>query len=361
MSAGGLRVLVLSNMYPGEDDPDFGAFVAVMAAALERHGATVRVEAIDTRAHGALRTPAKYASLARRAARAAREVDVVYAHYLFPTGAIAAEARRVGGAPWVVTAHGRDVRNLGRAGIRKATARSLAGASALIAVSEHLAGALRSSGLALPPLHVINMGVDLDRFRPRPRGEARRRLGLPSDGPLVLAVGGLTARKNPLTLLQAFRRVRDRRPGARLALVGDGPLRTAVTAGIDRLHLGSSVVCAGAVAPAGVPDWIAASDALAMVSTVEPLGVVALEALASGRPVVATRVGGAAEVVPPSGPGRVVDPRDPAAIAEALDALLDEPPAPDICRRYAAPHGVDRQAERVLAVLGAAAQEPPGR
>ncbi|MGI9540294.1 MAG: glycosyltransferase, partial [Miltoncostaeaceae bacterium] len=92
-----------------------------------------------------------------------------------------------------------------------------------------------------------------------------------------------------------------------------------------------------------------------------PLGVVALDARASGRPVVATRTGGAAEVVPPGGPGRVVDPRDPGAIAAALDELVSDPPDPDVCRRYAVPHGVDRQAERVLAVLTAVAREAPGR
>ena len=92
-----------------------------------------------------------------------------------------------------------------------------------------------------------------------------------------------------------------------------------------------------------------------MVSRVEPLGIAALEALAGGRPVVVTRAGGAREVVPDPAAGRVVDPADPGAIAAALLAVLDDPPSPDACRRAAEPHSLERQAERVAAILRAAA------
>ena len=162
-------------------------------------------------------------------------------------------------------------------------------------------------------------------------------------------------RKNPLTLLQAFARLRDRRPGARLALVGDGPLAGAVDAGARRLGVAGAVVRPGAVAHAQVAHWVAAADVLAMVSRVEPLGIAALEALAGGRPVVVTRAGGAREVVPDPAAGRVVDPADPGAIAAALLAVLDDPPSPDACRRAAEPHSLERQAERVAAILRDAA------
>ncbi len=108
----------------------------------------------------------------------------------------------------------------------------------------------------------------------------------------MLAVGGLTARKDPLTLLQAFARVRAERPDARLALVGDGPLAGAVRAGAARLGLADALTMPGALPHEAVPAWFAACDLLSVVSRVEPLGQVALEALASGRPVVATAVGG---------------------------------------------------------------------
>ena len=353
-----MRVLCLSNMYPGRDDPDYGAFVATMCEALERAGAEVELAAIDVRGGGVLRTPAKYAGLTRRALPRARAADVVYVHYLFPTGAVARLCRAVGGAPFVVTAHGRDVRNLARPGVRRGTAAALSTAAGVIAVSRYLAGQLRASGLELPPVHVANMGVDLRRFLPQDRAAARARLRIAPRGPLVLAAGGLTDRKNPLTLLQAFARLRVRVPAARLAFVGDGPLAAAVDAGTERLGLAGHVIRTGALPHDEVGDWMAASDALALVSRVEPLGVVALEAMASGRPVVATRVGGAAEVVPDGRGGAIVDPDDPDDIASGLGAVLSDPPSAAACRRIAEAHGVDRQARRILGVLAGAAGRP---
>lgn len=350
-----MRVLCLTNMWPSPEAPDYGAFVAAMCRALEARGAEVELAAIDTRARGALRTPAKYARLAREAARRARECDVVYAHYLVPTGAIAAAACRRAGVPWVITAHGGDVRAMGRAPLRAAATPGITGASAVIAVSRFVAAELRATGVQPQRVVVANMGVDMDRFTPGDRAEARRRLGVPPEGPLVLAVGGLTERKNPLTLLQALLHLRARRPDARLAFVGAGPLAGAIRAGVRRLGLDGAVALPGAVPNEQVADWMAAADVLAMVSRVEPLGVVALEALASGRPVVATRIGGAAEVVPARGPGRVVDPLDPRAIAGALGALIADPPDPAACRTAAAASALSRQATRVEGVLRDAA------
>ena len=224
MTASAPRVMCLSNMWPGADDPDYGSFVADMCDALRARGLPVETVVIDRRAGGPVRTPAKYGGLAARAARAARRADVIYAHYLFPTGAVAmAAAAGAKGIPYVLTAHGRDVRNLEQPALRRATAPALSRAAGLIAVSHHLAEALRASGLPLPPVHVIDMGVDMERFVPGDRGQARARLGLPAAGPLVLAVGGLTERKNPLGLLQAFARVRTRRPGGAAGAGGRRP------------------------------------------------------------------------------------------------------------------------------------------
>jgi glycosyltransferase involved in cell wall biosynthesis len=153
-------------------------------------------------------------------------------------------------------------------------------------------------------------------------------------------------------------------PSVRLALVGDGPLAGAVDAGVRRLGLGGAVHRTGAIPHDDVAPWMAAADVLSMVSRNEPLGVVALEALASGRPVVATSVGGAREVVPADGPGRIVDPGDPAALAAALTATLSSPPDPAACRAVAEGHSLALQAARVEAVLedavadGAAARVP---
>src|SRR5919202_5593644 len=99
-----VRILLVSQMYPGPDDPDLGTFVAEMERALAERGHEIDRAVLDRRAGGKLR----YLELARRA-RAAPRPDVVYAHFLVPSGLIASRVD----APLVVTAHGRDVRNVG--------------------------------------------------------------------------------------------------------------------------------------------------------------------------------------------------------------------------------------------------------
>ena len=223
---GGVRVLCLTNMWPGPADPDYGAFVADMCAALTRRGLEVDPVVIDRRAHGLARTPAKYASLTARAVRHARRADVIYAHYLFPTGAAADLAARTAGIPFVVTAHGQDVRNLARPSVRRATAGPLRRAAA-----RHRREP--PPGRGAPRLRAwrcrrwtwwtwASTSTASPRATAPPRGRA---WACAPGGPLVLAVGGLTDRKNPLGLLQAFARVRAERPDARLAFVGDGPAR----------------------------------------------------------------------------------------------------------------------------------------
>lgn len=350
-----LRVLCVSNMWPGEADPDFGSFVRDMCDALEGQDCEVATAVIDRRGGGALRSVRKYLRLMLDAALQARGADVIYAHYLFPTGAIAALAGRLTGTPVVLTAHGQDVANLRRRPLRAASAPGVRRAGAVIAVSGYLAERMADAGLQPDRLEVIDMGVDMAAFAPADREAARARLGIGGDGQLVLAVGGLTARKDPLTLLQAMARLRRTRPGARLALVGDGPLGGTVAAGTRHLLLDDAVIRTGAIPHEQVADWVAAADVLAMVSRVEPLGVAVLEALAGGRPAVVTAVGGAREVLPAPECGRVVQPGDPRAIAEALDAVLARPPDPATCRAAAEPHALHRQAARVAALLREAA------
>ncbi len=354
-----LRIMCLSNMYPGPGAPDYGAFIERMCEALEEQGAHVDRVVIRTRASGPLRTPAKYAGLGARAVAAARHADVIWAHYLFPTGLIAAMAGRATRTPWVVTAHGGDVANLARAPVRRLSAPGVTGARRVICVSRWLADRMAEDGLPPSEPAIISMGVDTRRFDIADRGVARARVGVPADAPVVLAVGGLSARKNPLGLMQAFARLRaDRHPQAHLVFVGDGPLAGAVDAQARRLGIAGSVVRTGMLPNTGVTDWMSAADVVAQVSLVEPLGVAALEAMASGRPVVGTAVGGLAEVVPDGVAGVIVDPRDEQAIADGLARMIDAPPPPAACREAAMAHSLDHEAALVRDVLRTAAERP---
>ena len=106
-----MRILVVSQLYPGPSAPDLGVFVKQVADALEDEGHALERVVIDRRGG----SPVKYAALTGRAVAAARRFrpEAVYGHFLFPAGAAAAAAARVTGARLIVTAHGRDVRNIG--------------------------------------------------------------------------------------------------------------------------------------------------------------------------------------------------------------------------------------------------------
>jgi glycosyltransferase involved in cell wall biosynthesis len=326
-----VRILLVSQMYPGPDDPDLGTFVAQLETALAARGHQLDRAVIDRRGGGKRR----YLDL-RRAVRAADRPDVVWAHFLVPTGLLALAAD----APLVVTAHGRDVRNIGAIpGIAALTRRVVRRADAVIAVSDYLR---RELELKLPEAigktTVVDSGVDLDRF---PLSAVRE----PGE-PRYLCLGSLTERKNVVRLADAFARLGR----GSLTFVGDGPLRPA-------LEGRPGVTLAGRVPHDEVPAFVAAADVLCSPSLIEPFGQSILEGLACGKTVVATRIGGPPEFVAP-GAGLLVDPLDIDALTHALAEAAAFPSPNPAARAAAELHDVRLQAERVETILLRAARDP---
>jgi glycosyltransferase involved in cell wall biosynthesis len=320
-------------MYPGPTDPDLGVFVRGVEEALVARGHTVE-RAVLNRRGGSKR---KYLALTSATLRAARRFhpDVVYAHFLVPTGLIGALAGR---APLVVTAHGRDVRNIGwLPGIASATRYVVRRAAAVIAVSDYLRRELEAKiPEARGKTEVIDSGVDLERFAvaPAPGGA----------GPRFLCIASLIERKNVVRLADAFGRLGR----GTLTFVGDGPLR-------PQLEGRSGVVLTGRLTYDRVPEQIAASHVVCQPSLIEPFGQALLEAMACGRTVVATRVGGPPEFVPPAA-GVLIDPADEDALLAALETAAELPCPNPAARAAAELHDIRIQAERVERVLERAAR-----
>jgi glycosyltransferase involved in cell wall biosynthesis len=328
-----MRILLVSQMYPGPDDPDLGTFVAQGERALRERGHDVELAVLDRRAGGKLR----FLELRRRV-QAAPPVDVIWAHFLVPAGLIASKRRE----PLVVTAHGRDVRNVGELpGVAHLTGRVVARASTVIAVSEYLRRELeeRVPG-ARGKTEVIDSGVDLEQFRDVPPAAAL-------DSPAFVHVGSLTERKNVIRLADAFERLGR----GSLTFVGDGPLR----AGLEGR---ARVRVVGRIGHDEVPGWLAAADVVCGPALVEPFGQALLEALACGRAVVATRIGGPPEFVV-DGAGVLVDPLDVPELTRALESAAALPSPNEAARASAARHDVRRQAERVEALLERAVRDRP--
>lgn len=312
-------------MYPGPDDPDLGVFVAQGVDALRARGHDVDLAVLDRRAGG----KARFLELRRRV-RAAPRPDVVWAHFLVPAGLLAAEVD----APLVATAHGRDVRNVGAIpGVAALTRRVVRRASTVVAVSDYLRRELEAKvEEARGKTEVVDSGVDVERFAAAPPAAEL-------DRPAFVHVGSLTQRKNVVRLADAFERLGE----GSLTFVGDGPLRA-------RLEGRPRIRVVGRVAHDEVPGWLAAADVVCGPALVEPFGQALLEAMAAGRSVVATRIGGPPEFVP-AGAGVLVDPLDDAQLTRALAAAAALPSPNDEGRAAAAAHDVRRQAERVEAIL----------
>lgn len=181
--------------------------------------------------------------------------------------------------------------------------------------------------LGLPPerVYLLPVAVDLRPFAEADGIVLRARLLGSQYDRLVLAAGRLVPAKDLDTLFCAMPLVRRHYPGARLVIVGAGPLRPQLEALAARLGLGEAVHFAGAVPHEQMAAYFAACDVFALSSLYEGTSLAMVEALAAGKPVVCTDVAGAEDWLGPGCGGFVVPQRDPAALAERICYLLSNP------------------------------------
>lgn len=282
-------------------------------------------------------------------ARASR--IVLDAHYLWPDGVAAALLAQELGVPFTMTARGSDLNVIAQDPV---VATHIAAAAkqayACCAVSAALGDRFAElAGLPRSAIREVRNGVDLERFHHGDAAAARLELGLPATGRLVLGIGRLVSGKGFLLAAQALASL----PGdVQLVLVGDGPERAAITrAGGARVH------CLGALPPDRVALACRAADVLVLASDREGWPNVITEALASGLPVVATRVGGIPQILgeaPPVWLGALVPPRDVAALAAALRTVTAV--APDRARvaAFAQRYGWTEPVAQLVAVFRSA-------
>ncbi len=270
----------------------------------------------------------------RRAVELVREhrIGAVWYGAAAPLGLLTPALRPEGVVRTVASTHGHEV-GWSMVPVGRQALRRIGRANDVLTFVSHYAR--RRISAALGPcaaLEYLPPGVRVDTFRPDPaaRQAVRDRYGF-GDAPLLVSVSRLVARKGHDTLIRALPAIARRVPDARLLIVGDGPNGGRLRSLVHRLALTERVVFAGRVPWPELPGHYTAGDVFVMPCRtrgsgldVEGLGLVFLEASASGLPVIAGSSGGAPETVRQGVTGLVVDGRDVAAVADATTSLLTD-------------------------------------
>jgi len=356
------KVLLVSNLFPTPADPARGIFTARLAEHLRRRcelsivcplpwlptwtarGRTGRLCALanvprnyvvdGALVHSpkylavprlrAIRAQSMFLSMAQTIARLHRETafDVINCHWLYPDGLASLWIGRQLGIPVVLTALGSDVNLLlDDRFVRPAIVRALWRADAITAVSAGLRRRIALEGLPPDRIAVTVNGVDAERFIVSDRAAAARALGLPDEHRRILFVGKLERVKGVACLIESFARLVARDHDVVLYIVGHGIERAALEQQVTERGLAPRVRFMGAAHPSRVPLWMGATDLLCLPSLHEGCPNVVLEALASGRPVVASQVGGVPELMG-SDTGLMVVPGDASGLESALERAL---------------------------------------
>lgn len=271
---------------------------------------------------------------------------VIDAHFLYPDAFAAVLLGQVTRRPVIVSARGTDVHSYTRLlGIRPLLRFVLHRAAAVIAVCQKLKDMIVELGIPQEKVRVIGNGIDLRRFCPGDRLAARRELGLPPDRILILSVARIAEVKGIHHLIDAVTRVRRLRSEVQLILVGsceDSTYLKGLERRITQAKLDDAVRFVGPQPHAAMRDWYNACDLFCLCSAREGWPNVLLEALACGKPVVASRVGGIPEIVASADYGLLVDPPGGEGFARAIQAALDKHWDVERLVRYATEHSWDQ-------------------
>lgn len=279
--------------------------------------------------------------------------DLVHAHWPVPAGVCGAMLSAVRGTPFVLTSHGAYLDDFCR---RSGVVRSLVQwvlrrADVVIAVSpQHSRNIREIAGLAEEEIRIIDMGVALPDGRVG-RAEARRRLGLPVDEPIVIFVGNLQRDKGPDLLISAAALLQDGGLRCQILLAGQGPQRHVLVRMIATFDLGETVRLVGAIPPHDVHVWLSAADICVVPSRRESFGIVAMEAMASGTAVLAADVGGLRDHIKDGVNGFLFGSGDREDLAIRLRELLSTAAMRQVVveggKQTAAQHSVRAQAGQV--------------
>ncbi len=296
-----------------------------------------------------------YNAVENRLQKSGAYPDLVHAHFVWPNGFVGAKLKEEYGIPFVVTAHGYDIYDLPfrDAEWKERIEAILNAAEAIITVSNSNRECIKKLDVTTP-VEVIPNGFRHDQFHPMQMEMCRRTLGLPVERKIILSVGNLVEVKGHTYLIDAMSEVVRKRKDVLCLIIGRGELRHRLEKKVSSLGLEQYVRLVGGKSHDEIPLWMNASDIFVLPSLRESFGIVQIEAMACGKPVVATRNGGSEEIVTPGDAGLLCDAGNPQGLAENIIRALDMPWNADAITGRARPYSWRCVGEDILRIYSRA-------
>ena len=295
---------------------------------------------------------ASYFTLRRLQARGFNFID---AHFAYPDGHAAQRLGRWLGMPVTITLRGTEVPQSRNPALVPKLRQVFRDADKIITVSDSLRQLAYSLGLAEERGQVVGNGVDTDRFTPAPRAEARQRFNLPEAAKVLITVGGLVERKGFHRVIACLPALLEKHADLHYLIVGgpcpEGDMTQALKEQVAALGLNDRVRFLGSISPDDLKWPLSAADIFVLSTRNEGWANVILESMACGVPVVATDVGGNAEVVSSPELGAIVPFDDQTALTTALSAALSRQWNAQAIRRYAEENSWENRVEILVNIF----------
>lgn len=251
--------------------------------------------------------------------------DIIHSHFVWTAGYVGSKIGQIFNIPFVLTAHGYDIYELpfiDKAWRKKITDICNA-ANSLITVSQSNLEVIRKLRISTP-ITVVPNGYDSKLFYPKDQDSCRKKLNLPLDRKIVLTIGGLSEIKGHKYLIQSMQKIVKKEPTSLCIIIGEGRLRNKLQKQINSTELKDNIILTGFKPHHEVLDWINSCDLFVLPSISESFGVVQIEAMACGKPIVATRNGGSEEIITSKSLGFLVKKKDPKDLYEKIWISLEK-------------------------------------
>lgn len=278
--------------------------------------------------------------------------DLIHAHFTYPSGYIAAKLKRKYGVPMVLTVH--ESRDWFLDELRSKDKKynfAWTSSDRIIRVNQKDLVEFNKVNIDKSKLLFIPNGFSASHFKPCNKIIARKELGLALDKRILLNVANLEENKGHKYLIQSMKNISTLRDDIVLYIIGQGTQERSLRSLISKYALERNIILAGGNKPTEeISLWMNACDVFVLPSLSESFGIVQIEAMACGKPIVATRNGGSEEIVISDEYGYLVDPKDLNGLTKAMFKALDADWDADYIREYAEQFTWDKIAERILVV-----------